>query len=50
MRKELENLRNELKKKEGDTAEDDAAMKELQDKIKDMEHADKKEDKATKQS
>jgi len=50
MRKELEDLRNQLKKKEGDNAEDDAAMKELQDKIKDMEHSDKKEDHASKQS
>merc|ERR1719253_2183413 len=46
MRKEIE----ELKKKEGDKAEDDALLQELQDQIKQMEEEDKKDDKHTQKS
>jgi len=50
MRKEIDDLRKELKKKEGDKAEDDAMLQELQDQIKQMEKEDAKEDASTKKS
>lgn len=50
MRKEIEQLRKQLKDKEGDKADDDALLKELQDEIKSMEAAEKKEDRHDKAS
>jgi len=50
MRKEISDLRNELKTKEGEKKEDDEMLMELQDQIKKMEDEDQKEDKTTKQN
>jgi len=50
MRKEIEELRKQLKDKAGDKADDDALLKELQDEIKSMEAAEKKDDKHDKTS
>jgi len=45
MRKQIEELRKELKSKEGDKADDDALLKDLEDQIKQMEAAEKKDNK-----
>merc|ERR1719174_2873052 len=50
MQKEIEELRRQLKDKEGDKAEDDAALKELENELQEMKEAEKKEDKTDEKS
>jgi len=50
MRKEIKELREALKKKEGDNSESDAILKDLQDQIEDMKAAEKKDNKQDKQT